>query len=336
MLSYQWDPTGMTVECRLILQEDEYYQGSCKDPWGYLAPLLMAPARHNLSLDSFDIDVALSPWDVTPDILETSQSDVENAPNGIPINIGGRNLNMVEMGEGAVTVIFEAGMGDDLQVWRVVQANVAEFAHVVSYDRAGLGLSDAGPERSLEVVAEDLHSLLETTGISPPYVLVGHDIGGFFIRKYAAEYSDEVAGMVYVDAVHEQLKEFLRPLSPDSWDQFMQNRKTFYTMMPEPAKQEFDLYKNAIDAGRVEGLGALPDVPTFVLSGMRARDAARWIGEEPEGQQVVYDLHKAWADQLSDAKHLVAQRSLSYIHWEEPGLVVSAIRQLVEKIEGKR
>jgi pimeloyl-ACP methyl ester carboxylesterase len=59
-------------------------------------------------------------------------------------------------------------------------------------------------------IAEDLHTLLQRAGERPPYVLVGHSLGGLFVRKYAELYPKEVAGMVLLDSAHED-EESLRP-----------------------------------------------------------------------------------------------------------------------------
>ena len=70
------------------------------------------------------------------------------------------------------------------------------------HDRAGLEASDdrqpRGPVPAAKVV-EELHSLLAGAGISPPYVLGGWSLGGFFNRLYAKRYPAEVVGLVGVD-----------------------------------------------------------------------------------------------------------------------------------------
>jgi pimeloyl-ACP methyl ester carboxylesterase len=82
---------------------------------------------------------------------------------------------------------------------------VAKFAHVCTYDRAGLGWSDRSLRpRTAHNLVEDLHTLLERSGVNPPYVLVGHSLGGLLMRLYAHEHPDQVVGMVLVDSSHEE------------------------------------------------------------------------------------------------------------------------------------
>jgi pimeloyl-ACP methyl ester carboxylesterase len=102
-------------------------------------------------------------------------------------------------GSGNPTVIFEAGAGGPLEVWARIQPEVSKFTRTVSYDRAGNGLSKKGPTpRDGRHVATELHTALHNAHVPPPYSLVGHSLGGPYIRVFAGMYPDEVAGMVLV------------------------------------------------------------------------------------------------------------------------------------------
>jgi pimeloyl-ACP methyl ester carboxylesterase len=84
-----------------------------------------------------------------------------------------------------------------------VQPEIAKFAHVCSYDRAGLGFSYPVSEpRTINVIAQEIQQLLRAAGVNPPYILVGHSMGGYDVRFYAKLYPTGVAGMVLVDASH--------------------------------------------------------------------------------------------------------------------------------------
>src|SRR5205823_10320911 len=95
-------------------------------------------------------------------------------------------------GQGHPTVILEAGLNDFSVIWTVVQREVATFARVCSYDRAGFGWSEPSPQpRTGTTMAHELHTLLVTADVKPPYVLVGHSFGGALVRLYAHEYPNE-------------------------------------------------------------------------------------------------------------------------------------------------
>jgi pimeloyl-ACP methyl ester carboxylesterase len=104
---------------------------------------------------------------------------------------------------GSPTVILEAGGGMASPSWAWVQAIVAETTRVCAYDRAGVGWSDRGPTpRDARQVVHELHTLLDQAAIAGPYVLVGHSIGGLYVRVYTAQYPDQVDGLVLVDSSH--------------------------------------------------------------------------------------------------------------------------------------
>jgi pimeloyl-ACP methyl ester carboxylesterase len=99
---------------------------------------------------------------------------------------------------------MEAGSGDAGLVWALVQPRIGEFTTACVYDRAGHGWSDPGPaEPTAWEIVRALHTLLERGGPPAPRVLVGHSLGGPFVRLYRAAYPGEVAGMVLVDSAHE-------------------------------------------------------------------------------------------------------------------------------------
>ena len=125
------------------------------------------------------------------------------APTGRMVRVAGRQMHICATGEGNPTVVMESGMGASTLSWSLVQPQVAEFARVVSYDRAGAGWSEpAKTPRTADTIAEELHTLLAEAGIAGPYVLVGHSFGAYVLMCFAGRYSDEVLGMVLVDAVH--------------------------------------------------------------------------------------------------------------------------------------
>lgn len=104
---------------------------------------------------------------------------------------------------GVPTVVLETGLGGMSSAWGWIQPEVARFARVVSYDRAGLGWSapDNLPRTALNV-ARRLRALLHDGDVEGPYVLVGHSMGGMFMRIFADQYPEDVSGIVLIDAAH--------------------------------------------------------------------------------------------------------------------------------------
>ena len=153
------------------------------------------------------------------------------------VDIGhGRRLNLYCVGQGSPTVVFDAGLGGNTASWDLVQPAVALKTRACTYDRAGLGFSDPStrPGTSANAV-DDLHRLLMAAGIKPPYILVGHSLGGMNARLYADEYPSEVVGMVLVDPSHEDQSiagwKLDGPGSKDKekWDQWLKDRQKCVT-----------------------------------------------------------------------------------------------------------
>ncbi len=143
-----------------------------------------------------------------------------NPPPGQLIDIGGYRLHLLCMGErqpGQPTIILESGHGDWSAGWARAQPAIARFARVCAYDRAGFGWSDPGKLPRIPTrMAFELHALLEKAGEQPPYLLVGHSLGGPFGRVFAAMYPGEVTGMVWVDTAHEDMDRYL-PFWPPAY-----------------------------------------------------------------------------------------------------------------------
>jgi pimeloyl-ACP methyl ester carboxylesterase len=104
------------------------------------------------------------------------------------------------------SVVIEQGVGSPSLVWWPIQSAIARFARVLSYDRAGFLWSDAvAGERSLEDRVADLRAVLQRANVPPPFVLVGHSMGGLLIRQFARLHPELIAGMVLVDSPDESI-----------------------------------------------------------------------------------------------------------------------------------
>lgn len=123
---------------------------------------------------------------------------------------GTHRLRLVCSGNGDTTYILEAGATGFAETWTWVQAELDDASRVCSYDRAGMGLSEKSPSGfEAGKTARELHAALVDAGESGPYVLVGHSLGGFFVRDFAAQFPEETKAIVLVDASHEdQLQSF--------------------------------------------------------------------------------------------------------------------------------
>lgn len=247
---------------------------------------------------------------------------------------GGRRLHVACAGmnvEGGPTVLLEAGAGHDGSTWDRVRPEVAKFARVCAYDRAGLGRSDqVGAPRTVVALTEDLHALVARAKLSGPYVLVGHSLGGILARLYASYYPAEVAGMVLVDSAHEDETDRALALIP---------RDTLKEMLKQLRPEDLVPRSNE----RVDGCSIRTlmnafdwraDLPLVVLT--QGRPYGPDMVAVPSIAPQAYQLHLAMQRDLVSrsprGRQVIAEKSGHLIHHDQPELVVNAIREVVAEV----
>ena len=153
------------------------------------------------------------------------------AGEGWSVSIGnGASLYLFELGFGEPTVLFESGIGATHLNWRAIQDQVAQFTCTVSYDRGGLGWSSrCRTARTPGNIAVELHQMLQSAGLRPPYVLVGHSFGGLVMRSFALLYPEEAAGVVLIDPMR---CEEWPPLDPSKQSQLDLGRRLIRYAIP--------------------------------------------------------------------------------------------------------
>jgi pimeloyl-ACP methyl ester carboxylesterase len=169
-------------------------------------------------------------------VYQFAESKVDIAKHPAPgrlVDVGGYRLHLFCMGRGSPTVIFEAGLADDSLTWSAVQPTIAKTTRTCSYDRAGYGWSDSGPgTRDATTIAEELHTLLKNADVNGPLILVGHSVGGMYVREYAALYRPEVNGMVLVDSSVPYQYKRMDPAIERGNDEFLRKQGYFEDTMP--------------------------------------------------------------------------------------------------------
>ena len=117
------------------------------------------------------------------------------------VDVGGHRLHLHCTGTGSPTVVLEPGQGGVSSDLAWIAPAVAHDTTVCVYDRAGRGWSDAAdnPQDGAQIAA-DLHTLLDRAHVPGPYVLAGHSFGGLYVLSFAAQFPDQVAGLVLLDS----------------------------------------------------------------------------------------------------------------------------------------
>jgi pimeloyl-ACP methyl ester carboxylesterase len=208
-----------------------------------------------------------------------------------------------------------------------VQPEVSKFARTLSYDRAGNGLSGRGPvPRDGRQIVTELHHALASAQVTPPYILVGHSLGGPYIRVFAGMYPDEVAAMVLVDPTQEDLIAWAKAQKQEP--------------VPDRPTRLFDEVDCAPATFAQASENPLPSgIPVVLLTGQGPRDVPPFVSEELRAE-VLKDrqlywpaklkFHKEWVEKIAGGELLITEKSGHGIPFEEPQIIINAIRRVVE------
>jgi pimeloyl-ACP methyl ester carboxylesterase len=227
-------------------------------------------------------------------------------------------LNCTENASGA-TVILEAGTGDSSEVWSAVQKQVGQFAHGCSYDRLGLGKSDKlTVAHTAGEIVDDLHQLLQAAHVPQPYVMVGHSIGGIYVRKYASIYPAEVVGLVLVDSAHEEQFSRVSQISPE-WAKRIHDR-----FAADERRTQGFLPQNERLAWHFNG-------PLIVIEHGEVPPSAASDPMAKQSEAVFQLLQKDLASRSKYGQLRVAEKSSHYIQRDQPELVTQAIKDVIRE-----
>ena len=284
------------------------------------------------------------------------------ARTGRLVDVGTHRVRLCEEGQGHPTVVLVHGAGDCAASWTYVQHQVSRFAHVVSYDRAGIGGSEPGPPPTLDRFVDELQRVLQAGAIPGPYLLVGHSLGGLPVSRYARRHRDEVRGLVLVDATPEAIANdpgvktgfaisgamarALQAAAPVGVTRLLlvSGKMPLYPEQPQfRAVVSAEEYAHWVaDVCRTFASSAAGDELRAVLA---AAEAAKHLGEgvqEPRFGSLPLGIltshafgdkwiewHRELATRSSHSFHRITDTSSHNIHLRHPEMVVQAVRDVV-------
>ncbi|MGH9814451.1 MAG: alpha/beta fold hydrolase [Candidatus Acidiferrales bacterium] len=305
-----------------------------------------------------------------PVVLTLALSPAQaQAQKGRMVDVGGHRLHVQCLGQGTPTVVIDGGAGTWSIHYSRIQSALAATATVCTYDRAGLGASDAGPRpRTSSQIAEELHRLLHEAGITPPVVLVGHSLGGYNVRIYQAKYPEEVAALVLLEGAHEEqwerLPQEVRQLVAASppyirarAEQARQNQLKLQdvqsdvsTVLPPEVRLEhqgawltskpYDGLADEVEAvfesaGQVPKMHSLGDLPLVVLSARNSYAAFEGTGiPTADANRVWLELQNELASLSRRSTHLFTERDHN-LHVSDPEAAVAAIQRAVDQVRAQ-
>lgn len=242
-------------------------------------------------------------------------SGCASLPNSAREKIGNRNVEFALTQHNTTPVVFENGLGGRMEWWKQVLPEISNDTTTFAYNRPGYGNSDpvATPRDGLHIVNE-LRALLRDIGMKPPYILVGHSMGGLYMQLYARRYPEEVSALILVDSTHPQQLEGDGALEKQSF----LVRGLLGVLVTGAAKDELDLLPQT--GRQVLDLPTLPGKYVFVLS------ASKPLAEKSSVADDANAKRKDIARLYPGSKQIWVESGHG-IPLEKPEAVVAAIRE---------
>lgn len=318
--------------------------------------------------------LVLSVTGATIQYVATKISERRYPPPGKLVDIGGYRLHLNCSGEGAPTVIMDSGAGGNSLSWYLVQPEIAKFTRVCTYDRAGLGWSERGPlPRTSRHFVQELHALLVNANIKGPYVLVGHSLGGMNIRLYAVLYPDDVAGMVLVDSGHEDQSRFF-PKIKEPFELRVLNTPflhkslsilgvnslfRFWIEFDSRVSPQIQAMRLAVQTRTKNLLTVVDEYLSFNKDCEQLRGAPKTLGNMPlvvlahetnpkltgisdDQMNQAIEIERIWRELQIELSHrsrkgklIIAEKSGHGIQFDQPELVIEAVRSVLRRISFK-
>lgn len=287
------------------------------------------PAKRNPKKDKqWSIDDNCVIFSVACCLLPTDFDDMRLFSSDERIDIGGYKLHLRIEGSAEPTVVIDSGCGGTAAEWKSIQHQVARVSRVVAYDRAGCGLSDPGPlPRTSSRMATELELLLAVANIEGPLVLVGQSLGGMNVRMFATRNLQRVAGMILIDAAHE--------------DAFRRLPRPYVQYEKRQMKRGSGIGRNETDAITVssselrKSARSLGSIPLKVLTaGVKWMDRPRGTPLEPLSEAWL-ELQRDLASLSSSGIHEIVEDAGHSIHHDRPDVVIAAITSMVREIRGE-
>lgn len=236
-------------------------------------------------------------------------------------------LEHVLSGRGKASLVLFNGSGVTLEGWSRLYPHVERFGRVLAFNRFGVGASSAPAQpQTGGAVLQAARDLLATLALPPPYVLVGHSLGGLYANLFARRHSQEVAGVVLVEATHPQDRDTLHGHEGHL-------AKVLAKLLSVPpavfrANLQAELAWLDAAAREVEQAGPFPSVPLAVVSA--GNEPPRWL-VPPAALRLRRQRQKELARLSPLGVHVVARRSGHFPQLTQPRLVLDAIRAVVRQ-----
>ncbi|MCL4215595.1 MAG: alpha/beta hydrolase [Candidatus Hydrogenedentes bacterium] len=245
------------------------------------------------------------------------------------IAAGARDIPYRVLGTGGPSVIFLTDWNSAAEDWYGVQDKVSQLTASLLYDRTAAAADDLQPRTPGHVIAE-LEQVMSSVDLPRPYVVVGHGAGALYARLFAAKHETDVAGLVLINALHEDLDAAMAAIMPkEAFAEYSAARdKTFST---RGARGEYAYLKEAY--AQVHELPPLPERAHLTIISGGTPALVPYVPEDRlDAWKVFYELQGRLGSLALNSRWLVARQSGHAIHQDQPEVIVDAIDQMVNLV----
>ncbi len=244
-------------------------------------------------------------------------SGCASLPDATTEQMDNRRVEYVLSRHDTVPVVFEIGLMGKLDDWEKVLQGISKDTTTFAYYRPGYGKSEltSTPRDGIHIV-DELRALLRSKGLKPPYVLVGHSLGGLYMQLFARRYPEEVNALILVDSVHPE--QFKGKESFESWPALI--RVGFTLVTSEVEKDEFNASNSTGE--RVLALPTFTGKPVIVLSAAKPlEEKSEFADDDNEKRKDIARLYPGSKQIWVDSGHNIQK--------EKPESIIAAIREVI-------
>lgn len=229
-------------------------------------------------------------------------------------------------GSGTTKVVLINGGSGPIEGWMKILPEVSKLASVFSYNRFGVGGSDK-PKKAQDgtAIVENLREALKIVGFAPPYLLVGHSLGGLYANLFAQLYPTEVAGVVFLESSHPN------DISLDKYQGKVV--KTLNKMLSifdyfstKKHFNEVNFVKQTVS--QIQQVNFFPDIPVYVITGGKEN---RMMPKK--ARQIRSENQRELLSLSAKSKQIIAENSGHFPQLSEPKVVISAIKDAVRQMQ---
>ncbi len=104
------------------------------------------------------------------------------------------------VGQEPVKFVIEMGLGACVEEWIALAQCLKDKGGVLLYERAGTGRSKPSElDRTPEMIAKELHEMLECVNHDTKIILIAHSQGGLYAQQYIRMYPEKIKGVILID-----------------------------------------------------------------------------------------------------------------------------------------